>query len=132
MNLLASLRQFARARDGAAAAEFGLVLPIFVTLLMGSVWVGMLTWANNSLQAAVQTAARCAAVNTSQCSTPTEISNFALANYTGPGISPVFTSGVSDCGQTVTGQADFNMNIVPGIGTIPLSATACYPTNAAE
>jgi Flp pilus assembly protein TadG len=132
MSALARLRRFARERDGAAAMEFGLVLPIFATLLMGSVWVGMLTWAANSLQAAVQSAARCAAVNATQCATPLDVRNFATAAYTGPDIGPIFSATTSGCGNTVTAQANFDLNIVPGIGTIPLTASACYPTNVAE
>lgn len=52
------LPRLARQNDGATAAEFGLVLPVLVTVLMGLFDMGYNMWALNILQGAVQQAAR--------------------------------------------------------------------------
>jgi Flp pilus assembly protein TadG len=121
------LGRFARADGGATALEYGLVLPLFILMLMGGIWAGLLTFSQSCLEMAVQSAARCLSVNSAQCATPAAAQAYALARYAGPAISPSFTASNSGCGHTVTGQATFDLNIVPGVGSVPLSASACYP-----
>lgn len=53
-----SLRNIASGRDGATAAEFGLVLPVLVTVLMGLFDMGYNMWVLTILQGAMQQAAR--------------------------------------------------------------------------
>ena len=121
------LRRFLRDRSGATALEYALVLPLLALMIMGGIWVGVLTLAVSSLDMAVQSAARCAAVDANLCATNSATQSFALTRYAGPSISPVFTASDAGCGHTVTGQATFDLNIVPGIGSIPLAVSACYP-----
>jgi Flp pilus assembly protein TadG len=61
--VLRRLAQFARDRRGAAAAEFGLVALIFVSLLLGSLDLSRQIWEINLAKAAVREGARLAAVS---------------------------------------------------------------------
>ena len=53
-----ALHRLWRAREGATAAEFALVLPVLVSVLMGMFDMGYNMWATTILQGAVQQAAR--------------------------------------------------------------------------
>jgi Flp pilus assembly protein TadG len=121
------IRRFARDARGATALEYGLVFPVFALMLMGGFWVGTLTYAISSLDHSVQTAARCMAVDVNNCGSAAATQTYAQNSYAGPNISPVFTATATGCGHTVTAQANFDLNILPGIGTVPLSVSACYP-----
>lgn len=112
---------------GSTAVELALTMPVLASMLLGAVWAGSLAFTANSLTHAVQKAARCAAVNGVLCSTASDVEAFAAAQYAGANISPVFTSSTLGCGHTVTAQATFNVDVVPGIPSVPLSASACYP-----
>ena len=114
-------------RGGATAVEYALVLPLLVTMIMGGIWVGALTLSVSSLDMAVQSAARCAAVDANQCGTASATQAYAQSKYAGLAVSPTFSASSSGCGHTVTGQATFDLNIVPGVGSIPLSTSACFP-----
>jgi Flp pilus assembly protein TadG len=127
MSKLTLLRRLAGDDRGTTAMEYGLVLPILAAAIMGGIWVGLLCYSASSLNLAVQAAARCMAVDANNCGSPGATQTFALAQYDGPNVSPTFTADTSGCGHTVTVQANFNLNIVPGIGTVPLSSSACYP-----
>lgn len=122
-----ALRAFVADRSGAAAAELALVLPLFVCVLMGGIWAGLLTLSISSLDYSAQAAARCAAVNAQLCGTTSATETYAESLYNGPAISPVFTASQSGCGHTVAAQASFDFSLIPGIGAVPISASACYP-----
>lgn len=121
------LRRFTRDDRGTTAAEYGLVLPVLVLGILGGIWVGLLAFSASSLDLAVQTAARCMAVDANNCGSVSATQTYAEAQYSGPAISPTFTASASGCGHTVTAQASFDLSIVPGIGAVPLSSSACYP-----
>lgn len=57
-----SPRLFWRDRGGASAAEFALVLPVFLVLLLGTIDVGRLMWTWNRAEKATQMAVRYAVV----------------------------------------------------------------------
>jgi len=61
------LGRFRRAEEGGSAVEYALILPAFITLLVGGLCLGNVAFAINSLHYAVQDAARCAAVKTTVC-----------------------------------------------------------------
>jgi Flp pilus assembly protein TadG len=112
---------------GATAVEYGFVLPILIIMILGGIWASLLTFSVSSLDMAAQSAARCMAVDANTCGTPTDTATYAQSRYAGPNISPVFTASATGCGHTVTAQATFNLNIIPGITNLPLSVSACYP-----
>lgn len=61
MNFRSFLYNFARNESG-LAAEFALVLPLFLLLLLGTIDVGIYSWRINQLEKATQAGARFAAV----------------------------------------------------------------------
>ncbi|HEY8573926.1 TadE family protein [Phenylobacterium sp.] len=120
------IRRLARDIEGATAVEFGLVLPVFVAMMLGLLSVGMLAFSVNSLQFAAEDAARCAAVKTTVCTDASTTRAYALSRYAGPQVSPVFSYEFADCGHRVTATATYDLGLVPQIGKVPLTATACY------
>jgi Flp pilus assembly protein TadG len=127
MSLRSHLRKLVKDDRGAAAVEYGFVLPIFLLVVMGAIWGGMLMYSVSSLNLAVQQAARCMSVDATNCPTATAAQTYAMSHYAGPNISPVFTATATGCGHTVGAQANFNLGILPGVPNIPLTASACYP-----
>jgi Flp pilus assembly protein TadG len=121
------LRRFARDVGGATAVEYGFVLPLLAMTILGGIWVGVLTFSVSSLDLAVQSAARCMAVDANACGSVAATQAYAQSRYGGPNIAPVFTASTTGCGHTVTAQASFDLNILPGFSTLPLTVSACYP-----
>ena len=122
-----ALKRFVADVSAGVAIEYGILLPTFMAMLLGSIWTGNLLFAQNGLVRAVQFAARCAAVRTTVCTNSTTTSAYALSVYSGPSIAPAFTYSTSGCGHTVAATATFNLNIIPGVPSVPLKATACFP-----
>ena len=59
------MRRLARSRRGVVAIEFALGFPIFLALVYGLFEFGRIFWTQNTLEYAIQQAARFAMVNTS-------------------------------------------------------------------
>ncbi len=57
-----SLRQMARSQSGSTAAEFALVLPLFLIMLFGIIDAGRFMWEFNRAEKATQVGARVAIV----------------------------------------------------------------------
>ena len=117
-------RQAWRNGCGSAAVEFGLIVPILITLFVGSLYLCMALFVAGSLQFAVEDAARCASVNTTTCKDATTIQSYATTRYFGVG-SPTFTSAA--CGNSVSGSTSYAANLGFKTVTIPISAAACFP-----
>lgn len=113
--------------SGATAVEYGFVIPVLAMLILGGIWAGLLMFSVSSLNLAVQSAARCMAVDANACGTPAATRSYAQSRYGGPNISPVFSASASGCGHTVTAQASYDLNVLPGVASVPLTVTACYP-----
>lgn len=76
--ILARLRRFARRDDGSSAAEFALVLPIFLLLMFGTVDFGFILYTQSVMQNAAREATRRMSVD----STVTESQGQTIAqNY---------------------------------------------------
>ena len=82
-----------RDRGGASAAEFAMVLPLFLILLLGVIDVGRLMWTWNRAEKATQVGVRHAVV-TNLVPATLATQNFALDNGV-PGGDPVPTSQFS-------------------------------------
>ena len=123
-------------RRGTVAIEYALILPALLLFVLGIIDTGRFLWTYTTLYRAVEAAARCGAVNTATCGTTTQIKSRAVAESWGLSVTPAtFTVTKPSCGVRV--QAAYNfMFVIPGLGiivplgTIPLSATACYPTRS--
>lgn len=118
-------------RRGAAAIEYALILPAVLLFVIGIIDTGRLIWTYTTLSRAAEAAARCAAVNTTDCGTAGQIQSYAAAQAWGLTIDAgAFTVAAADCGIQVTGSYDFTFAIpafTKDFGTITLTATACYP-----
>jgi Flp pilus assembly protein TadG len=99
---------------GGAAVEYALVLPAFITLIVGALCLGQVAFAVNSLHYAVQDASRCAAVKTTVCTDSNATVTYARSKYAG-------------CGHTVTGTGSYPLILFASTINVPLSASACYP-----
>ena len=117
---------FLKDRAGATAVEFALVLPAFVSLIVGGLCAGQLAFAVSGLQFAVQEGARCAAVKTTVCTSGASTISYAAAQYQGPAIAPSFTYAASGCGHTVSATGSY-VFMIPVTVSLPLTATACFP-----
>jgi Flp pilus assembly protein TadG len=75
------LTTLARSRDGAAAVEFGLIAPVFLTALLGVFQVGVWMQSYNALRNALAQTARSVAVEyqTANYLTDQQIANTGLA-----------------------------------------------------
>ncbi|WP_158213797.1 TadE family protein [Sphingopyxis bauzanensis] len=76
-----------RRETGAGAAEFALLLPIMVALLIGVIDVGRMAWTKMEVQAAARAGANYALVNAAQSFAPVEI-KAAVASATGLAVTP--------------------------------------------
>lgn len=125
--------QLLKNNRGATAIEFVLLtLPVF-TLIFGIMQIAWIVWVDNLLHAAVDTAARCGAVNstTSPCggSGSTNMMNTAKLVFQPVSSSTTPFTNNSSCGGSGL-NGSYNVSI--GVGTlavnITLTAKSCYPT----
>jgi len=138
---------------GTTAVEFGLVAPIFLMFLFGSIEFGRLLWTRQALQETAIAGARCMAIaqgttQSSPCASSGTYSASSTQSYiqsvgSGWGLS-IATSDITlnktaTCGGT-SGFSQVKLSntfttAVPQIvllaaGGTALSATACYPNNS--
>lgn len=122
-------------RRGAAAIEYGLILPAVLLFVIGIIDVGRLLWTYTTLNRAVEAAARCGAINTNDCATAAQIQSRGVAEAWGLTVpASAFTATTASCGVQVTVGYDFVFAIpalagASGLGMITLRPTACYPAN---
>lgn len=117
--------KFWREERGATAAEFALVLVVFLSLIFGAIGLSFAVWAQESLQYATEATARCRAVSPSSC---TNVQTYGTSHYKGPSISPTFVSfAIAGCANGVQGTATYAFNAVIVRKSLSLSAQACFP-----
>lgn len=125
--LLGRLRR--RARAGTAAVEFGLLALPFVAIIFGIVEFGMIVWTHTSLQFVVEEAARCASVNTTVCSTPAQIQQYAASRMLAPGVTAAnFSYASATCGNMVSARMTYAFLAKVFLpASITLTAQSCHP-----
>jgi len=122
-----------RHERGAAAVEYGLILPVMLLFVFGIIDIGRLMWTYTTLSRATEAAARCGAVDMNNCATVTQIKTRGVNEAWGLTIAPsAFTPTAAACGVHVVGTYSFVFAIpalmgASPLGTITLNATACYP-----
>jgi Flp pilus assembly protein TadG len=113
-------------RRGATALEYGIIAPALFMFLLGIMDAGRLLWVYTTLYRAVESAARCGAVNTSVCGTASQIQNDAVAQAWGMTLAPgVFSVSTPACGVQVSASYNFAF-YAPGLGSIVLAPSACF------
>jgi Flp pilus assembly protein TadG len=115
--------------SGAVALEYAIVLPALLLLVLGIIDAGRVIWTVTTLNHAVESAARCGAVDAVTCKSPTNIQAYAVTQAYGVAVNAsAFTATTTSCGMNVVASLPFTF-VVPWIGRsqITLSASACYP-----
>jgi Flp pilus assembly protein TadG len=128
-------------RAGAATVEFAIVGTLFLLLLFGIIEIGRGLWTMNALNYAVQQAARCASLNSTDCGNQGGVQTFAVGVSATLIPSTTFTlAQYSDYScTTVTAiasrvkakkvSASYAMTLyIPFVSMQPtLAASSCFP-----
>lgn len=118
-----------RRTDGATALEFALTAPVFFSMIIGMITMGIGLYAQTALQHGVEMAARCASINTTLCGSTTAIKNYAVQQSLG--LSPsasTFTVTTPSCGYNVQASYPVTFDLAMfGYQTVTLAASSCYP-----
>lgn len=123
---LRRIRDMVGDQHGGPAAEFAIVAPLTVALVLVAINMGFLMYTGATLNFAAQAAARCRAIGNS-CTDAATTQTYATNHYKGPATSPAFTSTVTGSCSQVSATATYIYNIGLASGSLPLSTTACYP-----
>lgn len=123
------LRERARFRvdnRGAAAVEFALVGLPLILLLFGTIECGQMLWTQNTLQFAVEQAARYAVVN--PAATTSQIQSYAASMAYGQTVAAsVFTVTTPSCGTQVSASLLYT-TAAPVSLSVTLTAKSCRPS----
>lgn len=114
--------------SGAVAVEAALVLPALFAMSFAVVETGRAMWMQNSLQDAVDAAARCGVISAS-CNTTGKIQSYAAGQVKGFSVSTNnFTAQRVSCGLQVSASVPFTTQVV-GLRAISINLTAnsCRP-----
>ena len=112
---------------GTTAIEFAIIAPVFISFVVGILYVSMGLFLVGSLHYAVEEGARCASVRTMVCSDKTTTEAYTKSRYFGPSSSPTFAYAAAACGNSVSASVNYVMNLGLTQVTVPISATACFP-----
>jgi Flp pilus assembly protein TadG len=116
-------------RRGGTAAEFAMILPALLLLLLGIVESGRLIWSQSVLHFAVENAARCASVDATKCGSVSAVQNYAIDRASGLALTAAEVSVTTPaCGSQVL--ATYPFQTVAGMllpFSITLSAQSCFP-----
>jgi len=120
------LGRFLRDSSATTAAEFALVVPVFLLLIFGTISVGIAFSAVIQMHFAAEKTARCLAVDVAgNCP---DADTYAKSLYNGPGLTDLtFTPSASACGKQVVASGSYQFITGFQSTALNLSATACYP-----
>ena len=129
------LQRLVRARGGATAVEFGIILPALLLLLLGIAEAGRAYWMQSALNFATEEAARCAVIQATApaplrapCDNATDTAAYAAAKapqlqLTGANFT---VNTASACGALVTAQMSYQFLMLPAFKGLTLQARACH------
>jgi len=112
---------------GTTAVEFAIVGPLFIGLVVGILYLCLCLFLVGSLQFAVEDGARCASVKTTVCKDAATTVSYAQGRYLGPS-SPTFTYAAAACGNSVSASINYVVELGLTQVTIPITASACFPS----
>lgn len=125
MRLARALRSDHR---GNAMVEFAMILPVFIMILVGGMYLALLGFTTASMHYAVQQGARCASLNTTVCSSNTAIATYTSTKFWGTTLAaPTFTASTASCGHKVSGTITASLNTGFAVVSIPVKASSCFP-----
>jgi hypothetical protein len=127
--MLTRLARLITRDDGNTAIEFAFVFPVFIFMVLGIFEFSRALWTQSLLNYAVQTAARCGAIDTATCGSSSAMISYAVQNsapLTVPNAD--FTVTTPACGNQVVVAFPFT-TIIPQMlpFDVTISAQACYP-----
>ena len=126
--LLLFNRRFRRDQSAATAAEFALIVPIFLGLLFSTINGSIMMSAVTQMHYAAERAARCLSVDVSNTCPVGDIDTYAKTFYDGPGLGDlVFSQTALACGNQVVGTGTYELVNGLALTSVSISATACYP-----
>lgn len=115
---------------GASTVEFAIVAPALLMLIIGGMHLSMLGFTASNLHYAAEQGARCGAVQATRCTSVASAQSAASAAFQNiSGATATFTATpTATCGYQMVGTITYPL--VTGVATmsVPLSASACYPT----
>lgn len=119
-------------RRGSIAAEFALVIPLLLLMSFGIIEFGRTMWVRNSLQSAVEDAARCYALKRPECATIADVKIYAASKAMGvPIAADAFAAAPAACGSVSGKQVTVTYPFTSVVPVIPLdytiNARACRP-----
>ena len=117
---------FMRNCDGAIAVEFAMLLLPMLLLMLGTFDTGFALLTETRITFAVEAAAKCGAVNTTLCGSPTETAVYGASIAGVPGLDASgFVVTTAACGINVRASHPYAGMVLP---VLTLTAGACYPT----
>jgi hypothetical protein len=120
------LMAFTRNCEGAIAVEFAVMLFPMLLLICGTFDTGFALLAETRITFAVEAAAKCGAVNTTLCGSPTETAAYGASIAAVPGLDASgFVVTTAACGISVKANHPYAGMVLP---VVTLTAGACYPT----
>jgi Flp pilus assembly protein TadG len=122
------LRAIARDQSGNAMVEFAMILPVFILIVVGGMYLALLGFTIASMHYAVQQGARCASLNSTVCSDNTATATFTTSKFWGTTLAaPTFTASTASCGHKVSGTITATLNTGFTVLSIPVKASSCFP-----
>ena len=123
---ITQLQRLVRDCSGAAAVEFLIVLFPLLLLLLGTFDIGIAMLTEGRINFAVEAAAKCGALGTAMCTSPTQTAAYGASIAALPGLDASgFLVTTAECGMYVTVTYPYAGVVLPAIN---LRAGACYPT----
>lgn len=126
-------RRLASDCSGAIAAEFVLILPALLLLVLGTIETARYMWIRTSLQSAVEDAVRCDVIgaNCTDANTPAYAASIAMGVPISSSSFQVSSVTSPSCGKTVSVVGYTFQPVVPFIPlSIPINASATRPMPA--
>jgi Flp pilus assembly protein TadG len=116
-------------RHGGAALEMALLFPFLSLMILGGIDAGWMLWSASTLDFAVEEAARCAAVDATNCATAANVQDVAVGKAMGLGMSAAdFTVTTPACGKQVAATYVFHFLMPFSTNfNVSIPATSCYP-----
>jgi Flp pilus assembly protein TadG len=124
-----TIQRFFRDRAGSSAVEFALLSPVFFAIAFGIVDAGRLVWTQMSIEHAVESAARCASIQSTNCTTAPDVQTYAATQAPGLGLSPsAFSYSTPSCGSLVSATYRYYYLSAAFPGSYStLTAQSCVP-----
>jgi hypothetical protein len=124
-NFRSRLEALGTSEGGATAVEFAMIAPVFLAMVIGIFHLSLLGITIASLNYAVEKGARCDAI-------ATNCPNVSSYYYAPRPPTPVFSGPdkTAACGTLVSAAVTYDLNVLIYRTSIPLSASACFPSIA--